>query len=86
MPAYLQSALGSGIGITDYRSHCQIHSQMVQDIKAANERELRYKLMEDPVQANTMRLKYVTPTPYFETDKCWSTTNPPVQFPHYNGM
>ena len=58
---------------------------MGQDTKSANERELRYKLMGDPVQANTMRLKYIAPTPYFETDKCWSATNPSVQFPHYNG-
>lgn len=83
MPAYLQPALGNGIGITDYRSHCQMHHTLSRDMKAATERDLRDKMMGDPSGASTLRLKYVSPAPYFETDKCWTTENPPVQFPHY---
>jgi hypothetical protein len=84
MPAYLQPALGSGVGITDYRSHCQVHASLAKDLQSSNERDLREKMMGDPSGANNLRLRYVQVTPYFETDKCWSTQNPPVEFPHYD--
>lgn len=83
MPAYLQPALGSGIGITDYRSHCQMHHALSRDMSAQNERDLREKLMDNPSGAKAIRLKYVPIAPYFETDKCWMTDNPKVAFPHY---
>ena len=83
MPAYLQPAPGSGQGITDYRSHCQMHHALSRDMKAATERELREKMMGDPSGANNLRLRYIQVSPYFETDKCWTTQNPPVEFPHY---
>jgi hypothetical protein len=83
MPSFLQPALGSGVGITDYRSHCQVHASLAKDLQSSNERDLREKLMGDPSGANNLRLRYVQVTPYFETDKCWSTQNPPVEFPHY---
>ena len=83
MPAYLQPALGSGIGITDYRSHCQMYHSLYRDMGAQNERDLRGKLMEDPVEAKALRLKYIPIAPYFETDRCWMSDNPKVAFPHY---
>jgi len=86
MPAFLQPALGSGIGITDYRSHCQMHHQLIKDSNAVNEREMRQKMQEDPSGIKDLRLKYVQQTPYFETDTCWLTQNPPTTFPHYNGV
>lgn len=86
MPAFLQSALGSGIGITDYRSHCQMHSSLGRDMNSGSERELREKMMNDPVQAKATRLQYVPLAPYFDIDRCWTTKNPPVAFPHYNGL
>lgn len=86
MPAFLQSALGSGIGITDFRSHCQMHHSLARDTNSSSERELRQALMEDPAKAKSLQTKYVQATPYFDIDKCWNTTNPPVGFPHYNSQ
>lgn len=86
MPAFLQPSLGSGIGITDYRSHCQQHHQLARDSNALNERDLREKMQEHPEKIRDLRLKYVPQSPYFEIDKCWTTQNPPIGFPHYNGI
>jgi len=84
MPAFLQPALGSGIGITDYRGHCQVHYSLAKDTKSQSERDLRQAMMEDPQKAKSLQTRYIQPTPYFDIDKCWSTANPPVEFPHYN--
>lgn len=86
MPSFLQPALGNGIGITDYRSHCQMHSSLSRDLKAGNERDLREAMMSDPSTTKKATMRYVPVAPYFDTDTCWYTENPKVKFPHYNNL
>lgn len=86
MPSFLQPALGNGIGITDYRSHCQMHASLAKDMKTTSERDLRESMMRDPSKTKDATTRYIPVAPYFETDRCWTTQNPPVQFPHYNAL
>lgn len=84
MPSFLQPALGSGIGITDYRSHCQMHYSLAHDTKSTSERDLRQTMKDNPENTKSLQMKYIQSTPYFNIDKCWTTSNPPVGFPYYN--
>lgn len=63
-----------------------MHHQLAKDSNSINEPDLRRKMQTDPSGMKDLRLKYIQDTPYFETDKCWYTENPPTAFPHYNGI
>ncbi|MGA1563836.1 MAG: hypothetical protein ACO35C_04365 [Pontimonas sp.] len=63
-----------------------MHSSLARDLSTQSERDLRDAMKEDPVKAKDARLRYIQVTPYFDIDKCWSTKNPTVGFPHYNGF
>jgi hypothetical protein len=73
---FIQSALGSGIGITDYRSSCAVNTGLKKDSKSSNDGQLRLYLQENAKEAKQKQLAYVPSTPYFDINGCIYTSNP----------
>lgn len=78
MAPFIQSAIGGGRGITDYRSRCAVNTTLRTDLNAQDDTEYRLSLMTNPRKAKMLRESYVIPSPYWETNRCPLQTNPPV--------
>ena len=73
---FIQPAIGSGIGITDYRGACSVNAQLKRDTKSMNDGEYRLYLQKNAKEAKQKQLGYIPSTPYFTVDGCVFTDNP----------
>jgi len=77
MPS-IQPAIGSGIGITDYRGSCSINAQMRKDSNTMNDGEFRLYLQANAREAKQKQLSYIPNAPYWDIGGCVQTMNPPT--------
>lgn len=76
---FVQNAMGSGIGITDYRGSCAVNTRAKRDAELKNDGELRTYLQNNAVEAKIKQIGHVPPAPYFDITGCVTTTNPPIE-------
>lgn len=81
---FVQNALGSGIGITDYRGSCAVNAHTRYDFGIIDEGHYRRFAQENAEKVRDNHLAYIPRLTYWGTSCIFTAKNPPpMPNPYY---
>lgn len=81
---FVQTAIGPGIGITDYRGSCAVNAQTRYDLGLRDDGSFRKYAQENASVVRDNHLEYIPSITYFGTNCNFKNQNPqPGRNPYY---